>query len=117
MATFWYQRARLRADSLGVSLTDIAAELSVTPGSVSHYFSGRRHPKPGMLKKIATILGVSVSELVDDDPSFARNQVEHELLEAIRLLPALEQKRCLAIIQAVGKFDTSQDPPQTDTPD
>jgi len=103
MATPWYIRAKARADSQGLSLVDIADKLGVTPSSIGHYFSGRRHPKPGMLKNLSEILEISVSELVEDDPSFARNAVEHAILEELRAMPSEDQARWLSVLKAVNQ--------------
>jgi transcriptional regulator with XRE-family HTH domain len=104
--TPWYIKARAIADARGVTIKSIADALHLTPGAVGHYLAGRRHPKPGMLRQIAKELHVSVSELIEDDPSFARDETEKEALDLLRLVPESQRSAALAMLRGLG------DPPK-----
>ena len=113
----WNEKARDVMKIRNVTIREIADTLGMTPGGVGHYLSGRRHPNPGMLKKIAKRIGVSVSELIEDDPMFARDQVEHDALDALRKIPrenlaaAIAMLRGLAIQEETDKSGTDFAPP------
>jgi transcriptional regulator with XRE-family HTH domain len=82
----WNQKARELMQERGITTSDLAAALGVTPGAVRHYLNGNRHPRPGALGKIARRLGVSMSELTEDDPRFARDKGEEKILGLLREL-------------------------------
>ena len=52
----------------GWSQETLAAKLGCTRSAVSLYESGRISPKMSMLEKLAALLGVSVAELVYNEP-------------------------------------------------
>ena len=54
----------------GWSQETLAAKLGCTRSAVSYYESGRISPKMAMLEKLAALFGVSVSELVYDEPVY-----------------------------------------------
>jgi transcriptional regulator with XRE-family HTH domain len=109
----WNERAREILRRQNVSIVELADRIGVTPGAAGHYLSGRRNPKPGMLRRIAEIAGVSVSELIEDDPSFARNQQEHEMLEALRQIPESRKDAALAMLKGLAIDTDSSDPENT----
>ncbi len=107
----WNQKARELMTERDISIKAMADTLGMTPGGVGHYLSGRRQPKPGMLRKIAARIGVSVSELVEDDPSFARDQEEHDLLETFREIDPEQKASALAMLQGLKNSKARQMPP------
>ena len=56
---------RLRT-SAGLSQAEIAERMDVSAPSVSSWENGRVRPKPGRIAKLADILGVQTSELLED---------------------------------------------------
>jgi transcriptional regulator with XRE-family HTH domain len=88
-------------DERGIKVKDVAEALGMTPGGAGHYLSGRRHPKPGMLAKIARRIGISVSELIEDDPSFARDAFERRVLESARDIPDDKREAALQMLRAL----------------
>ena len=106
----WNQKARELMTERDISIKAMADTLGMTPGGVGHYLSGRRQPKPGMLRKIAARIGVSVSELVEDDPSFARDQEEHDLLETFREIDPEQKASALAMLQGLKNSKARQMP-------
>ena len=54
---------------LKMSQAELARQCGVTQAAISKYEDGKREPSLAMLKKIASVLGVSVDELIRDiDP-------------------------------------------------
>ena len=106
----WHETAKSLMRDRGISIRALSDTLGVTPGGAGHYLSGRRNPTPGMLKKIADAIGVSVSELIEDDPSFARDQTEHEALEAFRNIPPGNVSAALAMLRALGDTGSNHAP-------
>ncbi len=54
---------------LKMSQAELARRCGVTQAAISKYEDGKREPSLAMLKKIASVLGVSVDELIRDiDP-------------------------------------------------
>ena len=56
----------------GWNQSDLAAELGLCRTAVTHYESDRRNPKVATLKRIASLLGVDVRELLGVLPKKAR---------------------------------------------
>jgi len=100
--TTWQEKARALMREQKVSVKELAATLSMTPGGAGHYLSGRRQPRPGMLVKIAKRLGVSVSELIEDDPTFARDETERAALDALRAIPEPQRSAALAMLRGLA---------------
>jgi transcriptional regulator with XRE-family HTH domain len=99
----WYEKARDLMARQDIKVYELADTLGMTPGGAGHYLAGRRHPKPGMLRKIAQRLGVSVSELIEDDPSFARDEDEHQALELMRQIPQEQHQAALAMLRGLAQ--------------
>lgn len=59
---------RLRT-SAGLSQAEIAERMDVSAPSVSSWENGRVRPKPGRIAKLADILGVQASDLLEDVPA------------------------------------------------
>ncbi len=59
----WMIRAARKR--LGLTLEDVAGQVGVTPGALSHIESGRRLPNPSNTLRIAEVLGIEPRELMD----------------------------------------------------
>lgn len=101
--TPWYVKARSVMRDRKMTIRELSDKLERTPGGIGHYLSGRRDPKPGMLRQIAKELNVSVSELIEDDPSFARDAVEHEMLELMRCMEEGKKPAALAMLRGLSQ--------------
>lgn len=55
------RQARLQA---GLTLEDVASQVGVTPGALSHIEGGRRLPYPQNAARIAEVLGLSAEEIL-----------------------------------------------------
>jgi len=107
--TAWYEKARAIMRDKGMSIRELSDKLGLTPGGAGHYLSGRRHPRPGMLRQIARELNVSIAELVEDDPSFARDKNESDLLDLFRAIDEADKAAALAMLNGLAKPRDAQD--------
>lgn len=58
-------RNAMNASSL--SLTEISRRIQVSDSVLSRYRSGLRKPSPGTLARLASVLGVPVTDLMDSE--------------------------------------------------
>lgn len=100
MSTPWYIVARRRAKELGLSYQAMADRLDVRKPTVGHWMTGRHNPSLSRLGEIAEMLELSVSELVADDERFVRDDIERDVLRAVRELPAEYRVQALAMLKA-----------------
>ena len=80
-------------ENLGLSQKELAKLLGVSPSNVYNYENKRTEPSVDMLKKLSTILDVSVDELLGLDnngviptPGFPLSEEEKAIIKAYREL-------------------------------
>lgn len=56
---------RKMREARGLTLTEFATAMGVTPGAVSHWENGRRKPGIDDLAKMARLLACKVDDLID----------------------------------------------------
>lgn len=100
--------SRLKAarEAAGMSQTDIAVQMGITPQGVHKWESGASTPRFDRLYRLASALGIPVSKLLPDDPleivSFDPTQMRiHSLAARIAILSP-EKQRAIAIILEVS---------------
>ncbi|MCL6557700.1 MAG: helix-turn-helix domain-containing protein [Firmicutes bacterium] len=54
-------------ENAGLSQTELASKVGVTQGFISHIELGIREPTLKLVRKLAAALGVSVSDLLDEN--------------------------------------------------
>ena len=101
MSIAWQDKAKRLMRAQDVPQKTLVEALSVTKGTVSNWLSGRHQPSVAQLRKIAKVLGVTLSELVEDDDSWARSQFELDMLRQARSVPAEQQERAAQLVKAV----------------
>ena len=99
--TPWYEKARLAIKAKGIRYIDIAAVLGCTEGAVGHYLRGRREPTVETLRIIAEQAGLSLSDMVGDDPRFIADADEKSLIDAFRGLDAEKRHSLLTLAKAL----------------
>ena len=99
--TPWYEKARLAIKAKGIRYIDIAAVLGCTEGAVGHYLRGRREPTVETLRIIAEQAGLSLSDMVGDDPRFIADADEKSLIDAFRKLDAEKRHSLLTLAKAL----------------
>jgi len=102
MQAHWYTKARSILKSKGMRYIDIAQALGVTESAVGHYLTGRREPTLEVIRKIAAMCGMSLSELVGEDPRFLVDEQEKQLIDLLRQLSESEKQAALKIIRALA---------------
>jgi transcriptional regulator with XRE-family HTH domain len=105
----WYVKAKKRMQERGMLVKDLGETLGLTASGAGHYLVGRRNPTPDMLRNIARALDMSIAELIEEDPDFARNDEERATLSFLRQIP--EERRSSAIAMLRG---LATPPPDSD---
>ena len=98
----WYKKAKAALKSRGIRYIDLAAMLDCTEGAVGHYLNGRREPSVETLRIIAEQAGISLSELVGDDPRFIADISEKQLIDTYRRLDPEKRQHVLAILNELS---------------
>ena len=98
----WYVKAKKRMQERGMLVKDLGETLGLTASGAGHYLVGRRNPTPDMLRKIARALDMSIAELIEEDPDFARNDVERATLEFLRQIPEDRIAAALAMLRGLA---------------
>lgn len=99
--TPWYEKARLALKAKGIRYLDLAAVLGCTEGAVGHYLRGRREPTVDTLRIIAEQAGLSLSEMVGDDPRFIADPDEKRLIDTFRGLSDEQRRSLLVMVKAL----------------
>lgn len=92
---------RTALESKGLTQADVIRLLpDVAPATVGHWFTGRRQPQLDNLRKLADILDVSMSALVDGDPDFATTPEEKLALQLLRGATPEMRQAIIALLHA-----------------
>ena len=94
----WHQKAKEALKAKGIRYIDLAATLNCTESPVGHWLNGRREPDVETLRIIAREAGLSLSEMVGDDPRFVGDKAEKQLIDAFRSLTESQKNNILALI-------------------
>ena len=95
--------ARLRKDE-GITQVQLAEQLGTSQQTITAYEVGRRRVPVSSLPRIAKLLGVSVEELIGEDPKPAKRGPAPKLqqqLERITRLPKTQQRFVMQVIDSV----------------
>lgn len=88
----------------GLKVADVARAMpEVSSGIVGHWFRGIRKPQLDNLRKLASILEVSLSSLLEDDPQTAVTKEERLALEMLRSMTPELRQATLALMKAQSK--------------
>lgn len=82
---------RLRCES-GMSQEQLGEKLGKTRSDVSYYESGTIIPRMGVIEDLASIFGVSKSEIIEPYTSYAVVSLENELSDAEREIVGIMRK-------------------------
>jgi len=98
-----------RRVDLKLSVQDVTDALNrrgidVAYSTVAAWFNGGRRPREmDHLKALCEELKTSISEMAGEDPAFAQNTFEAQLLEEARILAPMQQQAVLALIASMGR--------------
>jgi transcriptional regulator with XRE-family HTH domain len=73
----------------------------VSEGAVSSWLKGRFRPGLSTITEIAKVLNLTIVDLLADDDSLARNDLELTLLRRLRNIPEKDRDQAAALIAAV----------------
>ena len=86
--------------NLGLTQSQVASELEVTPGYISNVENGRTAMSLRILIYYAKLMGVTLDALVGDlEPDYKTNALDNSLLSAIHNLSDTEKEKLLKTIQ------------------
>ena len=97
--------AQLRKQS-GITQVQLAEQLELSQAAITAYESGARRVPVSMLPTLARILGVSIEELIGEQPSAAARKRGpapklQQQLERINALPKAKQKFVMQVLETV----------------
>ena len=96
---------RRRAELLGISNAEVARRAGLTDRRYGNYVTGRREPDLSTLVRIATVLSISVDELIGMAPEKDVKTVEEifqeRIISALHALKADDLKRLAVMIEAL----------------
>lgn len=107
--TRWYDQAlSIAADRKQWSRSDlvreIARKMASSESAAYAWLNGNREPPLEVIRRIAKeCLGVSIGELVEDDPYFVTDEKERELIDAFRKLEQIQQDLHRQLIASQAK--------------
>jgi len=98
------QRIAERRRALGITQTQLAAELECSQQIVAHYENGSRRVLASVVPQLATALDCSVEELMGLNQKRSRRAPQsamHRKLERIKQLPRSQQQAIMAMIDGI----------------
>ena len=86
----------------GMTQQELADKVGISRTALSSYITARRYPRPAIIEKLATCLGVSVGELTDNyrEENDAREPLSDEAYNVGRMFDTLDS-RGRKIVRAV----------------
>lgn len=97
----WYIKAKQELKRRKIRYRDVADLLDVETATVGHWMVGRNRPDIETVAQIARIIGMSLSELCENDPCFIINKSELALIEIFRTLTEQEKKIAKKLIESL----------------
>ena len=85
---------------LGLTQSQVAAELEVTPGYISNVENGRTAMPLRFLIYYAKLMGITLDELVGNlEPDYKENALDNALMKEIKKLSRKEKEKLLKTIK------------------
>ena len=85
---------------LGLTQSQVAAELEVTPGYISNVENGRTAMSLRFLIYYAKLMGITLDELVGNlEPDYKENALDNALMKEIKKLSRKEKEKLLKTIK------------------
>ncbi|NCC23529.1 MAG: XRE family transcriptional regulator [Alphaproteobacteria bacterium] len=105
----WYVVAKTLAKQREISYQSMADRLGVSKATVGHWFTGRNRATLDVIKEIARMLDVPLTELVAEDAYYLTDEHERALIERYRKIPPELRKHAAKILD--GLVPKPEDPP------
>lgn len=97
----WYKKAKKELRRLRITHIQVAQELDCSQSAVTQKLNGTRGADISEIVKIASMIGMSIAELVEDDPTFARNGLEADLIAKFRDLNPDQKEIALKLLNTL----------------
>ena len=114
MSKPWYQVARARAKTLGITYEAMAETLDVHKSTVGHWLTGRNQARLDTIARIAQVLDCSVQSLLADDAYYLSDPDERTLIDQVRELPPAYRSQAVAMLRAFAASVPPGDRPPMD---
>jgi transcriptional regulator with XRE-family HTH domain len=102
---------RRRAEQLGISNAEVARRAGLSDRRYGNYVSGRREPDLSTLVRIASVLAITVDELVGSTPSkdvrTTEEMLQERIASALQALRADDLQRLAVMIEALASTPPS----------
>lgn len=102
---------RLRAEQLGISNAEVARRAGLSDRRYGNYVSGRREPDLSTLVRIASVLAITVDELVgstsNDGVRTSEEVFQERIASALQALRADDLQRLAVMIEALASTPPS----------
>lgn len=102
---------RRRAEQLGISNAEVARRAGLSDRRYGNYVSGRREPDLSTLVRIASVLAITVDELVGSTPSkdvrTTEEMFQERIASALQALRADDLQRLAVMIEALASTPPS----------
>lgn len=103
----WYEVAKPLLKKKKITHKKVAKALGLNSTSAaSHKLNGTRGSDLDEIEIIASMLGMTLAELVSEDNSFTKTEDEKELLEVFRVISDKEQKMAIKMIKSLVNEST-----------
>lgn len=93
-------RAKARMGELGMNYAGLARLLGYERQAVGHWFRDRGAPNMKDMHRIAAALGISVTELINEDAEIAVGEAQREVVRLMKEAAAADQDMVLSIVRA-----------------
>ena len=114
MSKPWYQVARARAKTLGITYEAMGEALGVAKSTVGHWLTGRNEARMDTIVRIAKVLDCSVQSLLADDAYYLSDPDERTLIDQVRELPPAYRSQAVAMLRAFAASVPPGDRPPLD---
>lgn len=105
----WYTKAKKKKLELGITYAPLADALGCGVSQVGHFLNGRRSASVQELRIIAKVLGMKVTELIEDDAYFVTDEFEKKALELLRGVPEKDKQVILKLLSGYSQENNKPD--------
>lgn len=95
-----------------LSMLDFGYSLGITAGQVSDYENAKRFPSMNTIRKIASGLNMTISDLLSDEDAVQPNQDSelNQIMAIAKTLTPFSKKQAIVMLKAVKKVQDQEKP-------
>lgn len=107
----WYVVAKQLAADKRISYQEMADLLHVAKATVGHWLTGRNRATIDVIKEIARVLDVPVTELIAEDAYYLTDENERRLIDKYRKIAPELRKHAPSILEGLIDQRATDQPP------